>query len=175
MKKLFFTCIVILTYLSSKAQTKYDTCQHLNKFEGNWKYVNGSDTVRINLRKHRFQYSVPDGPVYIMDRLFGWHEYKTGGTIIESNYSFRNMQLPQMDFPHGDSVSIFFSFALDACSDTTHMIIGRVTDYTYADELKHVWATLSSDGNTLYWKQEHREGFTPSGMTLPKQFALIRQ
>lgn len=176
MKKFLFIIVGTLLYLNSNSQTKYDTCQYLSKFEGNWKYVNGSDTIRITLRKHRIQYQIPDnGPVYIIDRLVGWHEYKRGINVIESNYSFRNMQLPLDDFPHGDSASVFLSFIIDECSDTTHKVIGGITDYTHAYELKHVWANLSSDGNTLYWKQEHQEMFTPTGMTLPKQFALIRQ
>jgi hypothetical protein len=171
--------------INCRAQTvEYDTCnlQYYNKFEGNWIYINGADTIRITLRKHRFQYqNQPPGSttIDVMDKLFGWHEYKQGSNVIESNYAFRNISLPLYDFPHGDSVSIGLSFIRGTCSDTTRKLKGNITDYSQSDEVKQVWITLSPDGNTLYWKQEHSEGFGAFtgayGMTLPRQFTLTRE
>ena len=182
MKNILLLIIVIFCSIGSNAQTEYDTCnlQYYNKFEGNWRYVNGYDTIRISLRKHRFQYqNQPPGNITIdiRDRLFGWHEYKQGSNVIESNYAFRNPPLP-LDVAM-DSSSICLGFIGGTCADTTRGLIGNITDYSQAKEVKQVWIILSSDGNTLYWRQEHSEGFGAftgaKGMTLPRQFTLTRQ
>ena len=89
MKKLIFFFVFLTIVFVTKAQTvKYDTCSNLHQYEGEWRYVNGQDTIRFYLRAHR-----TIDPDFISDALWGWLEYKKGNTIIESDYQHRFMNL----------------------------------------------------------------------------------
>lgn len=90
MKKIFLILIVTFLSIQGMAQnnyTTYDTCQYLSQYQGEWRYTNNQDTIRIYFRAHRDYSSALNS---IGDYLYGWLEYKSGNTIIESTYDHRN-------------------------------------------------------------------------------------
>lgn len=180
MKTIVSTFITILLCVQCKSQdstTIIDTCRALQQYEGEWMYANETDTIRVFLRYHR-NYS--GNMNHLSDDVFGWHEYKKGSRVVESNYQFRFMQLP---FNYdSDSLSINkFSIMLNlgGCNTTALKLWGTITDYQQGNETHNVTAMLNSAGTTMTWKQEYREGFGlgtgATGMTLPKQFVLVKQ
>lgn len=177
MKKIFLIISLLTIKDSLSAQTvQYDTCSYLQQYSGEWRYVNGNDTIKIYLRFHRDYTNDPK--IYISDKLWGWLEYKSGSTVIESTYQNRFMALPynRDDLPEG-SYSIFLHYPL--CGFNASKLTGYIIDIAQAREIKNVKATISLDKNTLTWNQEHKEGYgvftSAYGMTLPKNFVLTRQ
>jgi hypothetical protein len=176
--KYIFLILWLAAGLGTQAQpatTDYDTCQYLNRYAGEWLYANGQDTIRICLRPHRS--FLPDYNI-VMDQLWGWHEYKRGNIIIESNYQYRNIYLPYTwinDSISGSKYSVLLS--LSECDPVRNALRGIIADYSQASELKVVTAVVT--GSTMTWKQRHGEGygtFTGAyGMTLPTAFVLIKQ
>ena len=169
--------ITILILISSRATaqaTTYDTCNSLQQYQGEWRYINGQDTIRIYLRAHR---SINQHFNYVTDALWGWHEYKSGNTIIESNYQYRFINLPY-DI---DTLSIYLSSIQLGPSRDCNIIklTGDIWDYHQNNEFHLVTATLSNNNTVMTWKQERGECFGVftgrPGMTLPKNFVLIKQ
>jgi hypothetical protein len=158
------------------ATTDYDTsCPYLNRYTGEWMSVNGTDTIRIYLRVHK---SYSENFNLVKTRIWGWHEYKQGNTIVESNYQHRFMQLPYYDDSiRSNQFSIFLQ--LKWCDLSLNTLVGSITDYSQASEGKHITALVNPTGTSMTWKQRHEEGygvFTGAyGMTLPKEFVLVKQ
>jgi hypothetical protein len=177
MKKIFLIIILLTIKYSLSAQTvEYDTCSYLQQYAGEWRYVNGNDTIRIYLRFHRDHTNDPK--IYISDNLYGWLEYKKGNTIVESTYQNRFMALPyNFDSFSESSYSIYLHHPL--CGFNASKLTGYIIDIAQAREIKNVKATISLDKNIITWNQEHKEGYGvfsgAYGMTLPKNFVLIRQ
>ena len=179
MKKILLYAAFLAIAFTAKAQTntKYDTCNTLHQYEGEWRYVNGQDTIRIYLRVNRtFDNSSYN---YISDDLWGWHEYKKGNKIIESDYQHRFMQLAYSSDTMFDSSSITLCQKRRACSSLFVDLTGFIKDYNQARQTKNVTAKFNSSGTTMTWHQEHAEGYGfgngKTGMTLPKNFVLIKQ
>jgi hypothetical protein len=53
MRNLITFLVLTLIATETRAQVEYDTCQNIHRFEGEWRYTNGSDTIRVYLRVHR--------------------------------------------------------------------------------------------------------------------------
>ncbi len=153
-----------------------DTCHYLQQYEGEWRYANGADTIKMYFRYHR-SYSVSSH--WLSDGLCFWHEYKKGNIVVESNYTRRFDSLSYYrDDPSGiDSCSGFLGHPV--CGYSSNRLTGLVTDFLQVGEWHVVTATLDTTKTVLTWKQRHREGygFTTGayGMTLPRQFTLIKQ
>ncbi len=156
--------------------TTFDTCHYLQQYEGEWRYTNGTDTIKMYMRYHR-DYSLSFNSQ--SDNLYFWHEYKKGSLVIESNYAHRFDSLSYYydDASGIDSSSGFLSHPV--CGYSSNCLTGIITDFSQSRELKVVTATLDSTKTVLHWKQRHSEGygFTTGayGMTLPRQFTLIKQ
>jgi hypothetical protein len=168
---------LFVTVITRGQDTRYDTCQYLKQYTGEWISINGNDTIRIYLRTHR-DYNPSNN--LISDNIYGWHEYKRGNTIIESNYQYRFMILPYNYF--SDSITIEQSSILmspQACHPDSVKIMGSITDYLQAKQMKIVTATLDPTRTIMTWKQEHSTGYGSLngayGMTLPRQFILKKQ
>lgn len=174
-KNIITVTIIIFISCKTTAQTiRYDTCNNLQQYQGEWRYVNGKDTIRIYLRSHR---SYTQHFNWVSDNLWGWHEYKKGSAIIESNYQYRFITLPySVDTLSINLSSIWLSHSRDC---NIIKLTGRIWDYSQNNEIQMVTATLSNNNTIMTWKQEHGEGFGVftggSGMTLPKNFVLIKQ
>lgn len=180
MKKLILK-IIFLVFIScsAKAQTGqvYD-CPYLQQYQGEWLYANEQDTVRIYLRKYR-THDIESN--YISDRLYGWHEYKQGNTIIESNYQNRfetlpyNIGGPSNIYP---SASIYLSL-IDGCQNNPYEMNGTIDDLT----LGGLWYSgirvfIEPNRTTMTWKlwPEHRMMVSdPHYMTLPSDIVLVKQ
>jgi hypothetical protein len=162
---------------AQNTNTKYDTCQLLSQYQGEWRYTNGQDTIRIYLRYHR-DYSASFN--WVEDKLYGWLEYKNGNTIIESTYQNKNMTLPYNY--DTDSMNVNFRstrLKLKECNSTYSELTGTIIDHLEANEIHMVTAILSTNRTAILWKQTHGEGYGHGtgavGMTLPKEFLLIKQ
>jgi hypothetical protein len=180
MKKLIIL-LLLITNMQLKAQnirTQYDTCQYLTQYEGEWLYANNFDTIRIYLRAKR-QFSQNHN--HFSDKLYGWHEYKQGNTIIESNYANRFMYLPFFsDSMFGNRPSIRL-LNYNCTLENSNKLQGYITDISQANEdhavKTHMWG---GNGQTfMLWKQrfvEFHGAWTGAfGMTLPREFILVKQ
>lgn len=183
MKKLIIIATITFTLFSNaNAQIKfnYDTCQHLRQFEGEWKYANGQDTIKIYLRYHRFQLS-QDETRFVHDALIGWHEYKHANIIVESDYNKRFATLPYNfdPFYRQFSINLNFDIIKNQCSMTSRMLHGEITDFLEANQGKEVFATVNAAGTIMTWKQQHLEWYGHGngmvGMTLAPNFVLVKQ
>ena len=180
MRKIFITVVLIsIAYIgrSQNAYTRYDTCHLLSQYEGEWRYTNGQDSIRIYLRYHR-DYSVSFNS--ISDNLYGWLEYKTGNTEIETTYPFKNMILPY--YYDNDSMTVnqrSLRLKLQQCNNSCSVLTGTIFDHLQSNEIHMVTATLNNNKTEMLWKQRHREGYGmgtgATGMTLPREFLLIKQ
>jgi hypothetical protein len=180
MKHIILCIAFFCTYTSIHAQhtsqsATYDTCIKIRQYAGEWIYADGIDTIRICLRYHRDS-SAEDA--YVRDKLWGWHEYKRGNTIIESDYQNRFMQIPS-DCVAGRMLNYCaIALYLKPCGDTNRYIDGIIFDYLQADE-DHVVTIEPHPGNqTMTWRQRHSEWYGAltgaKGMTLPREFLLRR-
>lgn len=172
---LFLITIMSIGFEGS-AQVKYDTCQNIHQFEGEWVYANGSDTIRVFLRHTRYLVSDFNS---IDDVLFGWHEYKQGNTVVESIYPNRFMSLANPDTITKRSFSIGLMMGELDCNANIKRASGSIRDYLQGNETKIVTITLDATGTVMTWRQRHSEGYGvftgATGMTLPKEFVLIKQ
>lgn len=179
MKKMLTAIVFYFTFQSTvSAQiTTFDTCQYIHQFNGEWLYANGNDTIRVFLRAQRNTYT---GLHSLEDRLFGWHEYKQSNTVIESTYANRYMTISNVDTITKRSFSIWLKMGTDNdCNGIPRTAGGTIRDYLQANETKIVTVKLDATGTIMTWEQRHSEGFGvftgATGMTLPKEFILIKQ
>ena len=178
MRKIFFLIIILLITITTqtKAQsTQPYNCPALQTFNGEWRYVNGNDTLRVYLRYHQ---CFSPGINKISGDLYGWHEFKKGNQVIESDYEKRFMPLP---VNYNDFSQNSFSILLTStgCDTTSHRLRGTIMDISQARELKDVTIFFNPTITQLQWSQEHGEwygAFTGAkGMTLPRSFVLTKQ
>lgn len=175
MRKTLIALFILFSVTNAFSQTRYDTCHLLNRFEGEWRYTSGGDTVRIYLKVGRVLIEEINS---INDVLVGWHEYKQGSTVIESNYQNRFTPILFLD-TITNSASIGLGMNHSNCTTSNLTVMGSIRDYLQANEGHSVTAILNSAGTTLTWKQRHSAGFGvftgATGMTLPKEFQLVKQ
>jgi len=174
--KSIILCLSLLVFgFMGYGQTNYDTCNNLQKYAGEWRYTNGQDTIRIYLRTSRVTdqtYNV------VQDRLWGWHEYKKGNTVVQTDYAHRFMTLNSNAEVMLDSTSIALK-QFRNCSNSYINLTGLIVDYNKGSQAKNVTASFNSLGTEMLWKQTNGEGQGAIngiyGMTLPKEFLLIKQ
>jgi hypothetical protein len=172
--------LIVLAFAVNKGKaqnstTNYDTCQYTAQYAGEWRYVNGLDTIRITLR-HKRDYTLAFN--YMADHIYGWVEYKRGDTIIESTYQNRVMNLPyDADTRQADLMSILIRPYI--CNANHRILQGLITDYNQAQESHKVTATVNNTNTQMTWRQNFNEwhgAWTGAyGMTLPREFILTRQ
>lgn len=113
-----------------------------------------------------------------MGSLWGWYEYKRGDTVIVSDYHNKFMILPDV-FANVDLTKVSILLSLPACDTSRKRLLGKITDYLQAREPKIVRAYFDTGVTKITWKQRHATGYGQfsgaRGMTLPKEFILIKQ
>jgi hypothetical protein len=114
----------------------------------------------------------------IFAKLWGWHEYKHGNTIVESDYQNRFMALPtNSDTVVETSYSIYLQ--LPQCDISNQKLIGNIADLNQCREPKPVIIIFNSAQTQLTWSQRSRTGFGYGtgcyGMALPRNFLLTKQ
>ena len=180
--KSIITAFILLLFTSTsfgQSIAEYDTCHYLKQFEGEWKFVNGSDTLRIYLRFHKRTITNNQDSL-IKDFLIGWHEYKKGNNVIESDYQNRFMNIPD------DISNIYSDFSIDLsfdkiknhCGLNSKILKGYIKDYLQANQHKEAFFTLNDKNTSMSCKLWHEEwyghGNNKTGMTLPNKFVLKR-
>ncbi len=177
MKKILVSLFVCFSTLS-KAQS--NLCPALQAFNGEWRYVNGQDTIRIYLRYHECYFNSENGSntSTLQGQIFGWHEYKIGNTIVESDYANRYMTLPTI-FDNLSPSTYSILLVMPYCDVSRHRIRGGIYDLSQCRERKSVTVIFNSAQNLLSWEQIHPTGFGfktgCKGMTLPSNFVLSKQ
>jgi hypothetical protein len=168
--------ILFLVVFSNLANAQSTICPALNSFVGEWRYANGLDTIRIYLRAN--DYILTGDATANIGKLWGWHEFKRGNSVVESNYNNRYMNLPANSDNlalHSTSISLF----MPQCDLTRQRLIGTIADITECYEPKVVTIQFNAAQNQLVWKQRQPTGFGFStgckGMTLPSDFILTKQ
>lgn len=184
MKKIIIAIISILlstNALAQNNQTESDTCSALQVHQGEWLYANGQDTIRIYLRYHR---SYDSEFNFFNDRLWGWHEYKRGNQVIQSNYQHRFMPLTYIDSMDFYKSSIWLRFnPTDDNPSNERGLFGSITDSAFDYNTHGVLTTITNTAGVIQmqWKQFYNErgggnfNSTPFTMTLPFTFTLIKQ
>ena len=157
--------IITLIFLSNSIKAQSSICPTLNSFVGEWRYVNGQDTIRIYLRTGDYTILTDGVRNTSIAMLFGWHEFKSGNTIIESNYTNGNMTLPTTYTGNHDLGFMMY------CS------FGNAYRLTKNEAYKEI--IFNSAQTQLTWSQRSRTGFGFGtgcyGMTLPRNFVLTKQ
>ena len=176
LKKYFLIIFLAAASATAYAQhpLKYDTCNTLQQYEGEWMNVSGADTIRIYLKPVR-TYSQRYNT--IRDLLWGWVEYKQGNNIVMSNYA--NRFLPTSD--SWDYMYSITNFRLSKYICNSQKLDGRFTDINHNSGLINwvVEVTLSANDITMdVWQQRTPYYVLDTGgteMTLPLRFTLIKQ
>jgi hypothetical protein len=180
---LWITLFMGLTAQAQNSTTEYDTCSALRLREGEWLSIQGQDTIRIFLRYHRtydIEYNI------ISDRLWGWHEYKKGSQVIQSNYQHRFMPLDYIrDNINIENRSIWLRFDPKDFDmpNAERGLYGTITDSEYLNKPHGVIISFSTRFGVLKmtWNQQFLEYIgspfegKPFTMALPSTFVLTKQ
>jgi hypothetical protein len=185
MKKIIIAIISILlttNALAQNSQTEYDTCSALEAQQGEWLYTQGQDTIRIYFRYHRCY-----DPEFntLSDNLWGWHEYKKGNQVIQSNYQHRFMPLTyNMNDMDISKCSIWLRFnPIDDAPNNLRGHMGSITDSEFDNNTHAVITTITNTNGVIKmnWRQYYEErgggdfNSKPFTMTLPLTFILTKQ
>jgi len=168
--------IIVLITLSFAGRSQSTICPALQAFTGEWRYISGQDEIRVYLRAG--DYTILEGSGTTIAKLWGWHEYKRAGTVVESNYANRFMTLPTNS---GNAVANSYSISLQMpqCAPAGNKLIGNIDDISQCNEMKMVTIIFNTAQNQLIWEQRHSQGFgfgtNCKGMTLPRTFVLTKQ
>jgi hypothetical protein len=184
MKQLILLIFILKFSLSLSGQVgddalKYDTCHvSAQQFVGNWLYVNGIDTVRLNLRLHRGN----DNYGEIVDIIYGWHEYKKGNIIVESIFDKKNIVIPYViDTFTTNSWSVAMMMLNQPCSINNVTAAGTLADYSRnATDISHsIRATLDATRTKLTTEITMYNGWQlkpwNTGITLPRKMTFVKQ
>ena len=162
-------------------QTKYDTCNYYRQFEGEWRYINGNDTVRVYLKTLRIYFSPIDldGGLF-RDDLIGWHEYKQGNNIIESNYQSRFLPLSSCILyapPLKYSIDLNFWKEFGSCNTSSRILVGDFVDISRIGQWCQAKAEINpaiTEMHFVHWPHAPCK-VQPCGTTLPAEMTLIKQ
>jgi hypothetical protein len=149
MKHILFIFLFNLFFLNSKAQNfpaqgSYITNNTMGAFHGTWLWVSGMDTVKIYLITKKIHFTDNDG--FDIDCIVGWHVYKRGNVVIESNYANIN---------NTSTNSLTCSNEIDTPDPLK--VKGDFKDLT-KNKHGNVTLTLNAAGNQLTWKLENSPG-----------------
>lgn len=171
--KTFFILAILLTFSSlSKAQQKQvqpkkgDNIKNasLNKFEGIYVWLHGSDTLKILLKKENVE--LVKG--IKSDVLIGFHKYVKDGKVVESSYDYHKSN-------HTDKRSTILISNQDE-SDTLDGILKDLTKKKSVD-IKLVYSPARK---SITMTLAEREGIRINknqdvGFTLPQPLVLIKR
>lgn len=183
MKKILILVLIVFFNLSTKAQSPiYDTCQYLSQYQGtNWYYINGQDTIKLHFRYHLFFSRHENGGSSVRDNLLGWIEYKSGTTVLESDYMYRYQPLP-FDYD-AENPPMNFSIWLHLppeCEASALKLKGFMWDAQTRKKYFDVDILLNSTKTQMTFKTNYPEGYNTIAGTdynrfLPAEITLIKQ
>ena len=175
MKHILFLFLFTLYIVAGQAQNvpaqgSYITNNTMGAFHGTWQWVSGIDTVKMYLITKKIHSTMNDG--FDWDCLVGWHIYKRGNVIIESNYAGIN------------NIGMYSINCGNAVTDpNTRKVDGILKDLT-KNKQGELTLTLNATGNQLIWKLEVCQGAfiyvapqtaPPPGFTLPTNMVFTKQ
>jgi len=186
MKALLFLLVIFFSTSNLKAQvynqSEYDTCSYYNQFVGEWRYVNGNDTVRFYFKVLRYiSEGIGDYDFKLYrDDLIGWHEYKQGNNIIESNYQNRFLPLSSCILyapPLKYSIDLNFWKEYGSCNSSSRILIGEFVDISRMGQWCQAKVEINpaiTEMHFLHWPHAPCK-VQPCGTTLPAEMTLIKQ
>ena len=143
------------------------TNNYINKFEGTWQWINGSDTLILRLMKKNETFTN-----YSADVLLGTHKYvKNSVTIEDVLYKFDSIA-----YNYKNS-SLMLSWYQNM--DTTR-VKGSIKDLTKKKNNNLTLEYVPGTPPTLIWHLKTAEGtfIDPNfqyGLTMPKDLILTKQ
>ncbi len=172
--------LIVLLIIFSKIVTaqyiipgSYNINNTLTRFEGTWRWTSGTDTVWLNMQKQKVHFSrIPCD----RDLIVGWHKYKKGNTIIESNFQFIGVQ-------YAPSTHLNISiFGGNDPTDNISLFDGTIKDIS-KNKTIDLTLTINAVQNQIVWKSKDTDGThisSPSkpfieGFTLPNLMTFIKQ
>ena len=143
------------------------TNNYINKFEGTWKWINGSDTLVLILMKKNESFTN-----YSADVLLGVHKYVQNGVTIQDvlykfdsiSYNYKNSSLMLSWYQNMD----------------TTKVKGAIKDLTKKKTNNLYLQYIDGTPPTLIWHLKTAEGtfIDPNfqyGLTMPKDLILTKQ
>ncbi len=152
----------------------------MRAFEGEWRYITGQDTIKVYLRANNF-YSLPDNTVF--SELIGWHEYKIGNNIIQSDFGHQFDMLPYNFALKGQitsSIGISGGMQNAECNSTLTLLYVAMRDYNKNNRSQR-WIITRVSQSTINVQQIQGECYSTAsnpcitGFTLPEVFLLTKQ
>jgi hypothetical protein len=140
---------------------------NINKFEGTWQWISGSDTLILKLKKLNASFDT-----YTEDVLMGVHKYVKNGSVIENSLN------------RFDSITINFkkrtALLYQNQGDDTSKVIGSLKDLTKKKINNLFLEYVAGTPPTIIWHLETAEGtfIDPNfqyGLTMPKDIILTKQ
>ena len=171
MKSLFLISILIVSCSFVTAQPPAPGSNiinnNINKFEGTWQWVNGTDTVVIKLKKINTSFET-----YTEDVLMGVHKYVLNGVTIENSLN------------RFDSITLSYKkrtlLLYQNQGEDTSKIIGSLKDLTKKKLNNLILEYVAGTPPTIIWHLDTAEGtfIDPNfqyGLTMPKEIILTKQ
>lgn len=173
---IFNILFVLINPIETKSQNypsagQYLTNTTMQPFIGEWRWVDGTDTLQISLKVKKVFFDFNGG--YYSDCLVGWHIFKRGQTVIENTYQYI------------DQIDKSFFIGGNKKGATLNKVKGTVKDRL---KVKHGNLELVLDNsvspNQITWKIKNSEGIKyrksnePAynfSFTLPTDILLIKQ
>ena len=171
MKCLIIFFILILGYSSPQAQPPAPGSNvinnYINKFEGTWQWINGSDTLILRLMKKNETFTN-----YSADVLLGTHKYVKNSVTIEDVLN----KFDSIAYNYKNS-SLMLSWYQNM--DTTR-VKGSIKDLTKKKNNNFTLKYVPGTSPTLIWHLKTAEGtfIDPNfqyGLTMPKDIILSKQ
>ena len=140
---------------------------NINKFEGTWQWISGTDTLILKLKKLNTSFDT-----YTEDVLMGVHKYVKNGSVIEDALN------------RFDSITINFkkrtALLYQNLGDDTSKVIGSLKDLTKKKTNNLFLEYVAGTPPTIIWHLETTEGtfIDPNfqyGLTMPKDIILTKQ
>lgn len=178
MRNTIYTVLMIVfigVSFKSAGQIKrsFDTCQTLRQFDGEWIGIHSDDTIKVFFRTHKFE---SQDFSEVSSELLGWHEYKKGNSLVQSDYSKRRDDISKRAKEKTKRINSI-NLRLSNCFDSSGYLYGFMNDFNKGrcqrwriDRIANGKLRVSQTmcGNVI--GQEFRTGYT-----LPQTFILTRR
>lgn len=140
---------------------------YINKFEGVWQWVNGSDTLILKLKKTNKQFGD-----YTEDVLLGVHKYIKNGLVLDDALN----KYDSMILYYKKSTALLYQ---NQGTDTSK-VFGSIKDLSKKKTNTLYLQFVDGMPPTIIWHLETTEGtfIDPSfqyGLTMPKDIILTKQ
>ncbi|MEJ7823030.1 MAG: DUF6705 family protein [Chitinophagaceae bacterium] len=162
-----FTFSIIKIQAQTPKPGEYRINNSLLKFEGSWIWFNGTDTLKLVLKKEKLHQPPGFAFNFYFDAIVGWYLYKKGNIIIENSLSFANT-----------SYYDGHSSILGGNKNGKETLEGNIKD-SKKNKFAAITLTLNASHTSLHWKLNNNEGVRigkyDHGFSLPKTGILAKE